>query len=324
MTATPTDDFDSPWKEALERYLPEFLALLFPRVHAGIDWSRGYQFLDKELQKVVRDAELGRRLADKLVRVTDTAGLEDWLLIHIEVEGSGEADLSERLFVYNYRIFDRHRRPVVSLAVLADERPDWRPHRFGWKRWGCAVGIRFPSVKLVDFRARWAELEASTNPFAVVVQAHLKTQETRRAPDARYRAKLALARGLYRRGWPRADVLELFRFIDWMMRLPEALDERLWSEIQTYEEAQRMPYVTSIERIGIRKGVQQGVAQGLQHERLLLLRMARRRFGAELALRGSALLERVSDPQTLEDLGEALIDSPDGDTWLDALNAAAG
>ena len=258
MTELPSDDYDSPWKEALEHYLPDFLALLFPQAHAGIDWSQGYEFLDKELQQVVRDAELGRRLADKLVRVVDTSGQEDWLLIHIEVQGDPHADLAERLFVYNYRIFDRHRRPVVSLAVLADERTDWHPDHFGWQRWGCEVGIRFPSVKLLDYRPRWAELETSANPFAVVVQAHLKTQETRRLPEERYRAKLALAKSLYRRGWGRDNILELFRFIDWMLRLPEELEERLWSEIQTYETVEHMPYVTSVERIGIRKGIQQG------------------------------------------------------------------
>ena len=328
MATSPTDDFDSPWKEALERYLPEFLALLFPQAHAGIDWSKGYTFLDKELQKVVRDAALGRRLADKLVRVTDTTGVEDWLLIHVEIEGSGEADLGERLYVYNYRIFDRYRRPVVSLAVLTDERSDWRPDHFGWQRWGCEVGIRFPSVKLLDYRARWEELEVSANPFAVVIQAHLKTQETRHAPEARYRAKLALARGLYRRGWPRTDILELFRFIDWIMRLPAELDERLWSKIQTFEETKNMAYVSSIERIGLRKGIekgiQQGIQQGLQHERLLLVRMARRRFGPECAKVTGTLLDQVTDPKTLEDLGEALIDSPDGTTWLRALHTAAG
>jgi len=38
---TATDDYDSPWKEALERYLPDFLALLLPTMHAGIDRARG-------------------------------------------------------------------------------------------------------------------------------------------------------------------------------------------------------------------------------------------------------------------------------------------
>jgi len=51
MTTSDQDDYDSPWKEALERFLPDFLALLFPEAHAGIDWSQGYEFLDKELQQ---------------------------------------------------------------------------------------------------------------------------------------------------------------------------------------------------------------------------------------------------------------------------------
>ena len=33
-------DYDSPWKEALDVYFEPFLALLFPEVHRGIDWSR--------------------------------------------------------------------------------------------------------------------------------------------------------------------------------------------------------------------------------------------------------------------------------------------
>ena len=30
-------DFDSPWKEALDRYFEAFLSLLFPDVHGQID-----------------------------------------------------------------------------------------------------------------------------------------------------------------------------------------------------------------------------------------------------------------------------------------------
>ncbi len=48
----PATDFDSPWKEALEQYLPDCLALFLPQTHAEIDWTRGYAFLDKELQQV--------------------------------------------------------------------------------------------------------------------------------------------------------------------------------------------------------------------------------------------------------------------------------
>ena len=59
----PIGDYDSPWKEALEQYFESFCEFYFPVVHEGIAWERGYEFLDKELQQVVRDAELGRRYA---------------------------------------------------------------------------------------------------------------------------------------------------------------------------------------------------------------------------------------------------------------------
>ena len=115
-------DYDSPWKEVLERYFKEFMAFFFPVAYAGIDWKKGYEFLDKELQQIVRDAELGRRLVDKLVKVYTTEGKETWVVVHVEVQGQKETDFARRMFVYYYRLFDRYNRQVVSLAVLADDR----------------------------------------------------------------------------------------------------------------------------------------------------------------------------------------------------------
>ena len=78
-----TADYDSPWKEILEQYFEEFLQFFFPKAHQGIDWSLDYRFLDKELQQVVRDAEQGRKIMDKLVSVTPKRGKEVWVLVHI-------------------------------------------------------------------------------------------------------------------------------------------------------------------------------------------------------------------------------------------------
>jgi hypothetical protein len=69
-------EYDSPWKEALERFLPQFLDFFFSDVFQGVDWSRGYESLDKELQQIVREAELGLRLADKLFKVWRLDGEE--------------------------------------------------------------------------------------------------------------------------------------------------------------------------------------------------------------------------------------------------------
>ena len=147
MSQEPTD-YDSPWKEALEEYFEAFVALFFPQAHADIDWAKGYEFLDKELQQVMPDSEIGARLVDKLVKVWRRDGEEAWVLAHIEVQGQAAADFGERMYVYNYRLFDRYHCHVASFAVLADESPEWRPSGFGYDLWGCEVWIKFPTVKL--------------------------------------------------------------------------------------------------------------------------------------------------------------------------------
>ena len=91
-------DYDSPWKDVLERYFTAFTAFFFPAVHEGIDWERGYTFLDKELQQIARDARLGRRYADKLIQVWRRDGDEVWVVVHVEVQGQYEANFAERMF----------------------------------------------------------------------------------------------------------------------------------------------------------------------------------------------------------------------------------
>jgi len=257
-------DYDGAWKEALERYLPDFMAFFFPQAHAKIDWTREYEFLDKELQQVVRDAELGRRRVDKLVKVWQKNGAEAWVLVHVEVQAWEEAVFAERMYVYNYRLFDRYHRRVASLAVLGDERAGWRPDRLEHELWGCRTRFEFPVVKLLDYGEKWDELEKSDNPFATVVMAHLKTQETRHDEEKRKRWKLYLMRRLYERGYGREDILNLFGFIDWMMSLPKEIEDEIWQEIREYEEVEQMTYITSVERIGFERGVQEGIQQGLQ------------------------------------------------------------
>ncbi len=46
----------------------------------------------------------------------------------------------------------------------------------------------------------------------------------------------------------------LLKFIDWLIRLPEGLAEQLTKKIAILEEEYKMPYVTSWERLGEKKG----------------------------------------------------------------------
>jgi hypothetical protein len=256
-------DFDSPWKEALDQFLEAFLAFFFPQIHADLDWKRGYESLDKEFQQIIRAAKVGRRLADKLFKVWQQDGQEQWLLIHMEVQGGYESTFAERMFVYNVRAFQLYNRMVVSLAVLADESPAWRPDRFEYGRWGSTTGIHFPVVKLVDYSQNSEALEQDANPFAAVVLAHLKARETQDQPATRSQWKLRLVKGLYERKWSAEQIRQLFRLIDWIMALPAELEEEFRVAVYDYEKEKHMPYVTSIERLAKEEGFKEGLQKGI-------------------------------------------------------------
>ncbi|MEM1394936.1 MAG: cytosolic protein [Cyanobacteria bacterium P01_H01_bin.150] len=288
----PNTEYDSPWKEIIQLYFEDFMLFFFPQVHSQIDWSRGFEFLDQELQQVVRDAELGKRLVDKLVKVYRRTGEEIWVLVHIEIQAQEEGKFPERMFVYNYRIFDRYKRPVASLAVLADSSRTWRPNQFGYELFGCTVDFKFPVVKLVDYQQRLSELEESRNPFATVVLAHLAALETRDNRVERKAQKLALVKRLYEKEFSREQVLNLFAFLDWMLTLPLELEREFEVEVEKLEEFIRMKYVTSFERNARRESLLEGIEVSLEVK-----------FGSE----GLNLLPEISQIYDIERLRTILV-----------------
>ncbi|MEH2001006.1 MAG: cytosolic protein [Nostoc sp.] len=214
-------------------------------------------------RQVVRDAELGKRLADKLVKIYRIGGEESWILIHLEIQSQSESDFSERMFTYNYRIYDRYKRSVASLAILGDEQVNWRPNRFGYELFGTKVEFQFPIVKLLDYKQRQSELEASRNPLATVVMAHLAAVQTKSDRLQRKQQKLSLVRRLYQQGFEREDVLNLLAFVDWVLTLPQDLEREFQHEVEQLEAEQRMQYVTSFERSGIEKGKLEALLKGI-------------------------------------------------------------
>lgn len=304
------DDRDSPWKEALDRLLEPAMRLLFPAAHAEIDWERGWQSLDGELQQVVRDAELGRRMADKLFRVFLKGGGEAWVALHIEVQGQVDRTLLARARVYRHRIHDRYDVPVASLIVLADDSPSWRPAVFQEDVLGCRERVEFPTVKLLDFSPRTAELLRDPNPFALVVLAHLASIRTRSAPKARLQWRWMLTRALYERGHDRKDVLELLRFLDWLLALPPELEDVYVERYDRLEKECEMPYRMKFELEAEKRGEALGEARG---QRRTIRSVLEARFGV-LPSDLSARLEEVTDTEQLAALARhaALVPSLEG------------
>jgi hypothetical protein len=307
--------FDSPWKEVLDCYFRAFLSFFFPHIHDAIDWSQPVESLDKELLQVMPDAETGARFVDKLVKVWRLDGTAEWVLIHVEVQYQTVTTFPKRMFVYYYRLLDRYAQKVVSLAILGDQRADWRPDVYHEELWGCQLDFRYPVVKLADYETNWQALELHTNPFAIVVLAHLKARETQKDMAARKDWKFRIVRGLYQRGMPASDIRQLFRFIDWIMDLPEPLALAFDNDVFQLEQEKAMPYVTSIERHGIEKGIEQGIEQGKREGLLKAIEIGMRlKFGAS----GMTYLPEIQQIDTVHIL-ESVADAIEGAASIDEL-----
>jgi len=90
----------------------------------------------------------------------------------------------------------------------------------------------------------------------------------------------------------------LFRFIDWLLWLPEELTQKFRQEAAEYEEEKRMPYVTSIERLGRQEGMHEGERRATQEAVTEILRT---RFAAVPPAIVEAL-GRIEDLGTLRSL----------------------
>lgn len=277
------EDFDSPWKEVIESYFQEFLAFLFPMAHTLIDWDKDFVFLDQEFRSVTRNAQFSRRSVDKLVRVSLKNGDELWIYLHVEIQAGHDSHFPKRMYVYNYRIFDKFDRPVGSFAVLADDSPTWCPNSYSYEVADSSLKFQFSVVKLKDYENRLDELLDSDNPVALVVAAHLQTRATHGQDVRRYQVKKNLIRLLARKGWPSGQIIHLLGVLDWLLSLPPELNQSLWQELAEDEEEPAMNYVSSLERIGIEKGMEQGLKQGvLVGEASMLTTLLQHRFGDEL------------------------------------------
>ncbi|TWI76935.1 putative transposase/invertase (TIGR01784 family) [Desulfobotulus alkaliphilus] len=109
---------------------------------------------------------------------------------------------------------------------------------------------------------RWNALEASDNVFSLVVMAQIKAKSSQ-SEDELKAWKYHLVKLMYQRNYSKEDILQLYRYIDWMISLPKELEKQFLKDVYLLEEEKKMPYITSAERFGLEKGEEMGVVKGL-------------------------------------------------------------
>jgi len=114
----------------------------------------------------------------------------------------------------------------------------------------------------LDYKSKWNELEKSDNPFALVVMTHLKMLETKKNKSERLHWKIELTKRLYNKGYTKDQIYDLYKFIDWIMVLPDALTRNYHKTITDFKEEHKMRYLTTAERIGRKDGRLEGEIKG--------------------------------------------------------------
>ena len=100
-------------------------------------------------------------------------------------------------------------------------------------------------------------------------------------------------------------MINLFGVVDWLMKLPPWLNRQVFDEIETIEEREKVEYITSVERIGLARGMAKGRVEG---QTRLLKRQLERRFGVLPEWATGKL--NLATEQELENWGEAILTAP--------------
>ncbi|MBQ3763359.1 MAG: hypothetical protein II869_00080, partial [Synergistaceae bacterium] len=113
-------DFDGIWKEFVREYWLSILHDIVPDMYEAVDVERGAEFLDKELHEISQELDGGSEsvskwYVDNLLKVWLKDGREEWVLLHIEVQGKGGKMISLRMFRYSCLIFLRYGKHPAAL-----------------------------------------------------------------------------------------------------------------------------------------------------------------------------------------------------------------
>jgi len=216
--------------------------------------------LDKELQRITRKTKKGKNFTDKLVKVCLKNGAEQWLLIHIEIQGAHEEDFGKRMFRYFYRLYDKYAINITALAVFTY--PTDNTYDFHYDVYGTTNAYRYNTAHIAKYDE--AKLLRSTNPFSLVCLSVQYANMYRNDDDQKYRMKRQLIRVLRNRRYQKEEILDLFEFIDDALTITDTMRNAILDEEATnlLEEELPMAYVSGFRQRAIDEGKREGKLEG--------------------------------------------------------------
>jgi predicted transposase YdaD len=290
--------FDATLKQLVDAFAADWLTFLGPRL--GLPPGTGFEPIDADLSTVSPQA-------DKLFRLTAPATG----LIHLELQTGPDAELPDRLLVYNVLAHHRHGGPVQSVVLLLRRQANLAAvsgtlrrlladgrvyHEFAYdviRVW------ELPAVDLLNGPLGTLPLAALTDasaPILPAVFAHI---------DERFRREAATPAD--------TSTLRAALYILLGLRYDQGVIDRSFQGVQGMEDS--VTYQAILAK-GEARGEARGKTQGRIEEALRLIRLiGEQRFGSPEAAVDTAL-SGITDPERLERMAGRLMHASD---WADLL-----
>ncbi len=287
---TALADYDRLWKEIITELFEEFLLFFSPDLYEQVDFSTSPISLEQELHKISPKAKSKNRRSDKLINVRLKNGEEQWVLVHIEIQGTSDEDFPKRMFQYFYRVLDRYDQQLYTIALYTDEREAFKPNCYDYSFFGTTLIYTFNTYKILEQEEE--ELLHSHNPFALAVLAGLYMLKSRKQDQKYYKAKLFKLL-LTDKKIPKGKIRPLLIFIDHLIELPEKDTEQLVQEISPLIEKEDKGMGLSLDdtsiaqyykKIGMEKGRKEGIKETAQ-------RMLKEGISIEIVVKVTGLTE---------------------------------
>ena len=321
---------DRLFKELLTTFFVEFIELFFPEVLNYLD-TENIEFLSQEIFTDVTSGE--KHQADMVVKAR-FQDEESYFLINVEPFADDRGEFGRRMFRYFARLWEKYNLPVYPILVLSFKYP--------LKRQSSNFQISLPDLEVINFQYRvvqlnqmnWRDFVDRPNPVASALMSKMKI-----AKKDRVKVKAQCLRLLVSLSLNPAKMQMISGFVDTYLDLSPLEEIEFEEEIRKFSQPIQegvMQITTSwmrqgleqgiaqgleqgieqgiaqgLER-GLERGIEQGIAQGLEQgierEKVLIIRLLKRKFGDEginVDLEARIMALKID---VIERLGEEILD----------------
>jgi hypothetical protein len=186
-------DFDGIWKTIIADFFQDFMAFFLPAIHAQIDYTVPFEFLEQELYHIMETFGYTKRITDKLVKVHLKTGEARWILLHLEVQSYFETDFNKRMFLLYSWIYGKFDQDIAALAIYTGIKVPAQFHYFEKNVFDTKLRYDFNTYRVMQQDE--AALIASDNIFALFVLANQYVNQTRE--ESKYPERMRLKQQIF-------------------------------------------------------------------------------------------------------------------------------